>query len=76
MSEKDLKKIELDPEVKEELLILAEKVSKESLDATFRIAEILIKKSTNKFDDLLMPALPFIKDKVSEWIENIHKEEE
>ena len=65
----------LDPEVKEELLMLAEKLSKESLDATFRIAELLIKKSTNKFDDLLLPALPFIKEKVSALIEEIHKED-
>ena len=65
----------LDPEVKEELLMLAEKLSKESLDATFRIAELLIKKSTNKFDDLLLPALPFIKEKVSTLIEEIHKED-
>lgn len=74
MSEKELKKIELDPEVKDELLKLAENVSRESLESTFKIAEILIKKSTNKMDDMLLPALPFIKEKVLELIDNIHKE--
>lgn len=74
MSDKEIKKIELDPEVKDELLKLAENVSKESLESTFKIAEILIKKSTNKFDDLLLPALPFIKEKVMALLENIHQE--
>ena len=74
MTEKELKNVELDPEVKDELLKLAENVSKESLESTFKIAEILIKKSTNKFDDLLLPALPFIKDKVMELIDKIHPE--
>lgn len=74
MSEKELKKIELDPEVKDELLKLAENVSKESVDSAFKIAEIMIKKSTNVMDDLLLPALPFIKGKILELIENIHQE--
>lgn len=65
----------LDPEVKEELLKLAENVSKESLESAFTIAEILIKKSTNKFDDLLLPALPIIKDKILAVIDNINPEE-
>lgn len=75
MSEQDFKKVELDPEIKDELLRLAEVVSKESLDSTFKIAEILIKKSDNKMDDLLLPALPFIKDKVLAIIETIHQED-
>ena len=64
-------KIEFDAEVKAELLKLAEVVSRDSLDSAFKIAEIAIKNSTNKFDDLLLPALPFIKEKIEAIIDNI-----
>lgn len=64
-------KIEFDEETKAELLRLAEAVSKESVESAFKIAEIMIKKSTNKFDDLLLPAVPFIKDKVISLLDNI-----
>lgn len=74
MSEQELNKFEFDPEVKDELLKLAENVSKDAADSIFKIAEILIKKSTNKYDDMLLPALPFIKEKVMELINDIHKE--
>lgn len=68
-------KFEFDDETKAELLKLAEKVSKDSVDSAFKIAEILIKKSTNKFDDLLLPALPFIKDKIVDLLDNISDDE-
>ena len=64
-------KLDLDNETKAELLRLAEAVSKESVESAFKIAEILIKKSTNKFDDLLLPAVPFIKDKIIDLLDNI-----
>lgn len=66
-----MSKFNFDEETKAELLRLTEAVSKESVDSAFKIAEILIKKSTNKFDDLLLPALPFIKEKIDDLLDNI-----
>lgn len=62
---------EFDEETKAELLKLAEKVSRESLDSAFKIVEIAIKKSANKFDDMLLPALPLIKEKIVEIVDKI-----
>ena len=70
-----MSKFNFDEETKAELLRLAEAVSKESVNSAFKIAEILIKKSTNKFDDLLLPALPFIKDKIVDLLDNISDDE-
>lgn len=66
-----MSKFNFDEETKAELLRLVEAVSKESVESAFKIAEILVKKSTNKFDDLLLPAIPFIKDKVVDLLDNI-----
>lgn len=66
-----MSKFNFDEETKAELLRLVEAVSKESVESAFKIAEILIKKSTNKFDDLLLPALPFIKEKIDDLLDNI-----
>lgn len=74
MNEELVKQLKLDPEVKDELLRLAENVTEDIAQSVFRIAEILIKNSGNKFDDLLLPALPFIEDKVMKVIEEIHKD--
>ena len=66
-----MSKFNFDEETKAELLRLVETASKESVESAFKIAEILVKKSTNKFDDLLLPAIPFIKDKVVDLLDNI-----
>lgn len=66
-------KKQMDPEVKDELMNLLENVSKDSVISTFKIAEIMFKKSGNKFDDLLLPFLPFIEEKVLELLNEIHK---
>jgi len=74
MSEQELKKFELDAEIKGELLKLAENVSKEAVESIFKIAEIAIKKSATKYDDMILPALPLIKEKINEVLDKIHEE--
>lgn len=74
MSEQELKKFELDAEIKDELLKLAENVSKEAVESIFKIAEIAIKKSATKYDDMILPALPLIKEKINEVLDKIHEE--
>lgn len=74
MSEQELKKFELDAEIKGELLKLAENVSKEAVESIFKIAEIAIKKSATKYDDMILPALPLIKEKIDEVLDKIHEE--
>lgn len=74
MSEQELKKFELDAEIKDELLKLAENVSKEAVESIFKIAEIAIKKSATKYDDMILPALPLIKEKIDEVLDKIHEE--
>lgn len=74
MSEQELKKFELDAEIKDELLKLAKNVSKEAVESIFKIAEIAIKKSATKYDDMILPALPLIKEKINEVLDKIHEE--
>ena len=74
MPEQELKKFELDAEIKGELLKLAENVSKEAVESIFKIAEIAIKKSATKYDDMILPALPLIKEKINEVLDKIHEE--
>lgn len=68
------KKLQLADETIAELKRLAENVSKETVEAIFKIADIEIKASKTKFDDLLLPALPLIKDKIMEVLEKISEE--
>lgn len=63
----------MNPEIKDELLNLTENISKDSVISIFKIANILIKESGTKLDDLLLPALPFIEEKVLNLLDNIHK---
>jgi ribosomal protein L1 len=55
---------ELKAEVKAATLELAEKVAAESVETIFTLMELVIKDSENKFDDMVLPALPLLKTKV------------
>lgn len=57
----------------QELLGLAEVVSGEAVKTVFKLAEIAIKDSDNKFDDMLLPALPKLQEVVLGFVDQIKK---
>lgn len=49
-----------------------EKISKEGVEALFVALEIIVKDSQNKIDDMVLPALPLLKQKLLELVDKIH----
>ena len=60
--------------IKAELLKTGEAISREAIDLTFNIIEIVIKDTENKFDDTVLPFLPSLKDFVLSYIDKISEE--
>lgn len=52
-------------------LDIAEDALKDALEALFEVAEEVVKKSENKYDDLLMVILPQIKPYILEAVDKI-----
>lgn len=63
----------LKDEIKAELLNLGENVATDSVNSVFKIIELVIKDSANKFDDMLLPVIPQLKKVVMEYVEDIDK---
>lgn len=61
-------------ETKKELLKLGEKLTREAVESIFKIAEIEIKASENKIDDMALVLLPQIKSFVLNAVEKIDGE--
>jgi len=59
---------------KKELFKLGEKLTKESVESIFKIAEIEIKASENKIDDMALVLLPQIKSFVLNAVDKIDGE--
>ena len=49
-----------------------ETISKEGVDAVFKVIELVVADTENKIDDMVLPVLPIIKAKVLELIEKIN----
>jgi cob(I)alamin adenosyltransferase len=64
----------MNEETKKELLKLGEKLTKESIESVFKIAEIEIKASENKIDDMALILLPQIKSFVLNAVDKIDGE--
>jgi hypothetical protein len=62
---------ELPVEIKKELLGLGEDAAKVTVERLFNIIELAIKDSKNKFDDMLLPALPKLKDVTLTYVDKI-----
>lgn len=58
---------------KQELLALAETASKEAVKSVFKICELAIKDTDNKFDDMILPVLPKLQEVVLGYVEEIKK---
>lgn len=58
-------------QAKQELLGLAENVSAEAVKTVFKIAELAIKDSENKVDDMLLVALPKLEEVVLGFVDKI-----
>ena len=65
---------ELQPQITAKLLKLAETVSKESVDVLFEIADIVVKDTENKIDDMIVPVLPILKKAILNYIDKISDE--
>lgn len=52
-------------------LDIAEEALKDALEALFQVAEEVVKKSENKYDDLLLVILPQIKPYILEAVDKI-----
>ena len=62
---------EFKEQAKQELLGLAETVSAEAVKTVFKICELAVKDSDNKFDDMLLPALPKLQEVVLGFVDRI-----
>ena len=58
-------------ELKELGLTNLELITKESVEAVFKAIEIIVKDTENKIDDMVIPAIPFIKEKLLELVDKI-----
>ena len=67
---------QLKEDIKKELLKLGENVSAASAKTIFKIAELAIKDSENKYDDMLLVALPKLEEVVLGFIDKIAPENE
>lgn len=61
-------------EIKKELLAMTERLSKEAVESAFKIIELAVKASENKFDDMIIAALPFLKDTALKYIDKISED--
>lgn len=61
-------------DIKKELLIMAENCSKDAVEGVFKIAEVAIKDSENKVDDMLIGCLPVLKNLVLKYVDEISKD--
>lgn len=59
--------------LKEKGLDIAEDAAKAIVEAVFQLAEEAVKKSSNKYDDMLLAALPLVKPVVLEYVDKIDK---
>lgn len=64
-------------ETKKQLLELGltelEFLTKEGVEALFKALELIVKDTENKVDDMVLPALPFLKEKLLELVSKIKK---
>ena len=67
---------QLKEDIKKELLGLGENVAAEAVKRVFKIAELAIKDSETKYDDMLLPALPKLQEVVLKYVNKIAPEEE
>lgn len=67
---------QLKEDIKKELLGLGENVAAEAVRRVFKIAELAIKDSENKYDDMLLPALPKLEEVVLKYVDKIAPDEE
>lgn len=61
-------------QIKAELLKTGEVVSKEAVEMVFTLIEIVVKDTENKFDDMILPVVPAIKEYVLKLLDGISKE--
>ena len=53
---------------------LAENVSRDSVESVFKMAELTIQATDNKFDDMLLPALPMLKEALLKQVDKISED--
>ena len=61
-------------QIKAELLKTGETVSKEAVEMVFKLVEIVVKDTENKFDDMILPVVPAIKEYVLKLLDGISEE--
>ena len=61
-------------ELKQELLNCGEHVAKDAADTVFKMIEIVVKDTENKFDDTVLLVLPQIREYVNKLIDSISEE--
>ena len=61
----------MEEQTKNELMELAEGLTAETVEAVFKIAEIEIKATPNKLDDIVLLALPQVKAFVLKYVDKI-----
>lgn len=61
-------------QIKAELLKTGEVVSKEAVEMVFTLIEIVVKDTENKFDDMILPIVPAIKEYVLKLLDGISEE--
>lgn len=61
-------------QIKAELLKTGEVVSKEAVEMVFKLIEIVVKDTENKFDDMILPVVPAIKEYVLKLLDGISEE--
>lgn len=70
----------MEEETKKKLIDLGleelEKTSRQGVESLFKAIEIIVLDSENKIDDIVLPWLPKIKEKLLDLVDKIHKEEE
>ena len=67
----------MNEEIKKELKDLGlehlELITKETVEAVFKAIQLIVEDTENKVDDMIIPALPFLKEKVLEYVDKIHE---
>ena len=64
----------MNEQIREELLKSAENLAKEAIEAVFKVIEIYVHETGNKFDDAIIPFLPMAKAFVLDMAEKIDGE--
>lgn len=65
---------QLKEDIKKELLKFGENCAAEAVETVFKIAELAIKDSENKYDDMLLVALPKLKDVTLGFVDKISED--